>query len=181
VALDIETEDLSKDCKVTCICVWDGEEGRSWVFKPDTMAADLARARSELPGVLAASTFIYAFNGLSFDLPIMARWLGLQHLMGSWIRKLVDPLAQAKALFGTRACIKLDVWLLQNDFPTKSASGLEAVKMAQQGRWDDLVAYCMRDTELTHIIVTRSLRSSTQWEHMRYTPASRDRVFIHVK
>lgn len=195
VSLDIETTDLSRDCKVTCICVWDGAEGRSWVFRPDTMESDLALCVAELPGMLESASLIYAYNGLRFDLPILARWLNLQPLLGDWIRKLVDPLAQAstihyahvrvitelrvqaKALFGTRACIKLDNWLLQNALPTKSGSGLEAVEMAKEGRWDELAAYCMRDTELTHMITTRAIQTTAEWQHMRYAPGGRVGVF----
>lgn len=33
--------------------------------------------------------------------------------------------------------------------PTKTASGKEAVYMAEQGRWDELEQYCRQDTVLT--------------------------------
>ena len=195
MSVDIETDGVSKDCNVTCVCVWDGVAGRSWVFRPDTMESDLALCVAELPGMLESASLIYAYNGLRFDLPILARWLNLQPLLGDWIRKLVDPLAQAstihyahvrvitelrvqaKALFGTRACIKLDNWLLQNALPTKSGSGLEAVEMAKEGRWDELAAYCMRDTELTHMITTRAIQTTAEWQHMRYAPGGRVGVF----
>jgi hypothetical protein len=39
--------------------------------------------------------------------------------------------------------------LKANNLESKTGSGLEAIKMAEQGRWQELSDYCMADVELT--------------------------------
>ena len=141
-ALDIETDGLGPDCRVTCVCVWDGTRGQSWV-------GDVTRHREEIEATLGAASQIWAFNGAHFDLPVLARCLHSEH-EGAWQRKLVDPLLSARALFGTGACVKLATLLELNNLESKSASGAEAVAMAREGRWSELEAYCMQDTRLTY-------------------------------
>lgn len=139
-ALDIETDGLGPDCRVTCVCVWDGRRGWAWT-------GDVAAHRAAIEAVLGAASEIWAFNGAHFDLPVLARCLGSDQ--GPWQRKLVDPLLSARALFGTGACCKLATLLELNGLESKSASGAEAVVMAREGRWRELEDYCMQDTRLT--------------------------------
>ena len=176
IALDIET--LSLQGPITCVCIWGANGfGRSWVFRPDFFDEDFECGKREIVIALERASLIYAFAGLSFDIPMLARFLNVTELTGLWVRKLVDPLAQAKALFGTQACIKLDVWLGQNGFPQKISNGLLAVRMAEDGKWDDLVAYCMKDAELTYDVVEAARKGGVHWNHLIYSPWSCDKLF----
>jgi hypothetical protein len=100
-----------------------------------------------------------AFNGAWFDIPVLQRWLGLGHeVAGRWMAKLVDPHYAARGLLGTWACARLAVVLELNGLESKSGSGAEAARMARDGRWDELEAYCAQDAR-----VTLSLGDSMSW------------------
>ena len=132
---------------MTCVCVWDGSSGRSWTPPLD---------RDAIVETLGAASQIWTYNGAQFDLPVLARCLGVDlETHGAWQRKLVDPLHGARALLGTRACAKLSVVLELNGLESKSASGAEAVVMAREGRWRELEDYCMQDTRLTYELIAQ--------------------------
>jgi hypothetical protein len=103
---------------------------------------------------------------------MLQRCFGLSDAaIGTWMRKMVDPLYAAKGLIGTKACSKLDVILALNGLSSKTGSGLEAVKLAREGRWDELADYCLSDTKLTRELV---LCRPIFWTHdLQYAPLSR--------
>ena len=175
---------------MTCVCLYRPADGawpaieRSWTFsdpvrRPEAHAAEMLKARDEIQPLLADAPFLYAFNGAEFDLPILGRWLS--HSVGPWMAKLVDPLYAARWLMGTGACIKLDVWLTRNGMETKSASGLEAVRMAAEERFQDLADYCMRDTRLTHLMINAARAGPVPWnDRYAYHPFDANVLFTHV-
>jgi hypothetical protein len=121
---------------------------------------------------------IYAYNGADFDLPFLRRCLGLpQSRLGAWMAKLVDPLYAARNLLGSRACATLATILALNGLESKTASGAEAVRMAETGQWDRLAAYCLQDTRVTHALMQREIIYWT--EGLVYRPFHRI-VFEHA-
>jgi hypothetical protein len=147
LAVDIETTGLDPRVDdVTCACVYDAEGGvaRSFVF-----GRDGAAAREEFLGLLDAAPRLCAFNGVRFDLPFLARRWGLApERVGAWVRKLVDPFEASK--LALNRTFSLDRLLAANGLGGKTGSGLHAVTLAREGRWDELADYCMHDTRMTH-------------------------------
>ena len=91
--------------------------------------------------------------------------------------KLVDPLYAARNLLGSRACATLATILALNGLESKTASGAEAVRMAETGQWDRLAAYCLQDTRVTHALMQREIIYWT--EGLVYRPFHRI-VFEHA-
>jgi RNase_H superfamily len=177
LALDIETTGLEKDCAVTCVCVWDGGSGRTWFFRtPDEAAASGA----DIMRALDDTKYIYAYNGASFDLPVLVRccFCGDIEILGRWMLKLVDPLYAARAVWGFGQ--PLSEFLALNHMPSKTGSGAHAVELAAQGLWEDLGDYCMTDTRLTFNAIHPS-SSGALWHESgaRYNPWSADTIFTH--
>jgi hypothetical protein len=150
LAFDIETTGLDPEtCMVTCVCAYDADRGieRSFVFQRGD-----SEPAWEFLQMLDDAPLLCAFNGVRFDLPFLARRWGVpDERVGAWVRKMVDPFEACKlALNRTFSLNKL---LVANGLPVKTGSGLEAVRMAEEGRWGELAEYCMHDTKMTHAAV----------------------------
>jgi hypothetical protein len=149
LAFDIETTGLDAEtCEVTCACAYDPDRGveRSFVFSQGGDPAEFMALLDDAP-------LLCAFNGVRFDLPFLARRWGVpDEKVGSWVRKMVDPFEGCKLALGQT--FSLNRLLSENGLPVKTSSGLEAVKMAREGRWAELAEYCMHDTKMTHAAVT---------------------------
>ena len=149
LAFDIETTGLDAEtCEVTCACAYDPDRGveRSFVFSQGDSPEEFTRLLDEAP-------LLCAFNGVRFDLPFLARRWGVpDEKVGSWVRKMVDPFEGCK--LGLGQTFSLNALLEKNGLPVKTSSGLEAVRMAKEGRWAELAEYCMHDTKMTHAAVT---------------------------
>lgn len=156
VSLDIETTGLDPQCQVTCVCVWDGVRGEAWFFRdPD----EFDNSRIEILQVLDSARFIMAYNGASFDLPHLARWLGVKDI-GPWMAKLIDPHYAAYHLLPRGSTMPLRSALLLNGKEPKSGSGLEAIRWAKEGQWEKLASYCMDDARLTYDLLPQA-----NWNH----------------
>lgn len=71
--------------------------------------------------------------------------------------KMLDPFEKLKAATGI--WMKLDDLLMANSIPQKTGSGLEAIKMWEEGRRDELLAYCTYDViALARLCLLRKLR-----------------------
>lgn len=147
LAFDIETTGLGRDDRVTCVCAYDPDRGVDFrACTPDGSACeDFLRLLDEAP-------LLCAFNGVRFDLPFLARRWGLARgRVSGWVRKLIDPFESCKLSLGVT--FSLDRLLEANGIPCKTGCGLEAVRMAREGRWEELAEYCMQDTIKTHQVV----------------------------
>ena len=67
--------------------------------------------------------------------------------VGLWMAKLVDPLYVVRGVFGTQQCVKLQSVLLRNGLEGKSGSGADAVVLAREQRFQELLLYCEQDTQ----------------------------------
>ncbi len=150
LAFDIETEGLDPSVHaITCACAYDpdAEIAQTFIFaKGDS--------REEFMLLLDRAGTLCAFNGVRFDVPFMARSWGVDIArVAGWMLKLVDVYE------ATRLCIgrgfSLNALLAANGLQGKTGSGLEAVAMARDGRWDELGAYCMHDTRMTHEVTCK--------------------------
>ena len=175
VAVDIETSGLEANCSITAVALVGQEWSVCYTFGPND---DFDYHRAAIVTILNEAPLIYAFNAPDFDFPVMQRCFGLSDsTMGNWMAKLVDPLYAAKALYGTKLCAKLDLILALNGLPAKTGSGLDAVHMARDGKWQALAAYCTHDTEVTRRLIGSQIVYWT--EGMTFRPRSR-RVWANI-
>ena len=110
-----------------------------------------------IAGHLDRAPLIYTFNGVTFDIPFLQRSFAYSNQqVGSWMKKVVDPLYSARALLGMEACRKLNDILILNGLPGKTAKGSDAIGMGRE----ELVAYCAHDTRMTFDLLEMS---SVHW------------------
>lgn len=90
---------------------------------------------------------IVAYNGLDFDFHLLRKHYGnSKTARRRWMEhraKCHDPFARLRAT--TDLWFKLDVLLVANGIPAKTGTGLEAIKLWEQGRREELLAYCTQD------------------------------------
>ena len=139
---------MAKD-KVTVICTEHYESGCRKVFNFAKTATDeeSEALRRELVLELDAATALCAYNGVRFDLPFMQRALDIPlETVTLWVLKTSDILEQMR--LRDNATCKLDYLCTLNNVPSKSSSGLEAIRMAAEKRWDELEQYCANDVRI---------------------------------
>ena len=147
LAFDIETTGVRAGVdSVTCACAYDPDRGIERTF---FFGAGHPDGREEFMGLLDEAPRLCAFNGVRFDLAFLAKCWGVGGgRVGGWVRKLVDPFEASKLALGRT--FSLERLLGCNGLQGKTGSGMQAVVMAQEGRWEELGEYCMHDTRMTH-------------------------------
>ena len=153
VAFDIETLGFDpKTKRITAAAVYDGNGlSKIFVFKGEEGDAAL---RDEFLAILDSAPRLCAFNGVRFDIPYIIKHWGLDPARAhDWVRKTVDVFEASK--LGLQQTFKLSQLLSVNDMESKSGSGAEAVLLAEEGRWEELGAYCMQDTRLTYLVTAQ--------------------------
>lgn len=150
LAFDLETTGLDphKDT-ITCAAVYDPGAGLERVFffvKGD--------APEDFMALLDQATTLCAFNGASFDIPfIVASFSPPAARVAKWRLKLLDVYVACK--WGLGVTFPLQALLEQNGLAGKTGTGGDAVRLFQQGRWDELGSYCLNDTRMTHHVSSR--------------------------
>jgi hypothetical protein len=168
LAFDIETTGLDAEtCDVTCACAYDPDRGieRSFVFSQGGSPEEFVSLLDEAPRLCA-------FNGVRFDVPFLAkRWNISDEKVGQWMLKMIDPFEACKLALGQT--FSLNKLLSENGLEGKTGSGLDAVNMAKDGRWDELAEYCMHDTKVTHAAVVLPVIQIPQVVPRRFFKARR--------
>lgn len=102
---------------------------------------------------LDQADYLCGFNIKEFDIPFLQACFQITDVdrIQSWKAKSIDPFLTIKETWGIWC--SLNKLLLCNNLPAKTASGKEAIAMANDGKWDQLAAYCMDDTVLTHRLI----------------------------
>ena len=151
LTFDLETSGLdgSRD-RVTCICLYDATRGikETFVFDQPPLSEDSLCKQAQVTFRLDEAEQLCAFNGARFDIPFLAKsWkISTQHIT-EWLVKLVDIFEACK--LALNITFPLNLLLQANNLESKTGSGLEAVRLAEQGKWDELSDYCMTDVLLT--------------------------------
>ena len=155
LAFDIETTGLDPvTAQVTVVCTEDFYTG-------EKKAYEFARLRKHEPQNLPFLTAqlieafenaesLCAFNGIRFDLPFLHTALNLSvDSTGKWMAKCSDILEACRLqCFGPKHAFGLNALCGANDIMQKSSCGLQAIRMAEAGKWDDLNAYCHDDVSI---------------------------------
>lgn len=149
IALDIETTGVNiNEDTITCIALVSKEWQTCWHMGP---GYDHEGKRKTLQDCLNNAETIIVYNGALFDIPFIQKFYNFtDKQVGQWMMKLMDPFFSARVLLGRGACPKLSQVLSLNGINPKTSSGLEAVNMAKEGRWEELADYCLNDTKVTH-------------------------------
>lgn len=159
LTFDVETTGLDGYRNhVTCFCCHDSvtNEQRSFVFDQPPLSEDTLRKQAEVTFLLDTAETLCAFNGAKFDLPFMAKsWKVPDHVLGTWVAKLVDVFEASR--LSIKTTFKLNDLLAANGLSSKTGSGLEAIRLAEQGQWEELADYCMQDVLLTYAVTTKSV------------------------
>lgn len=137
--------------------------------------ADLINAGEDMDSILSSATYIVCwrdvdhgpgpfealfkamdrasiltcYNGIEFDMPVLRKYYKrslngesryLKHML-----KFHDPFTRIREVTGQWP--SLNSLLASNGLGSKSSNGLEAIKMWEEGRRDELEKYCKRDVE----------------------------------
>jgi hypothetical protein len=165
LVFDIETTGLNKSDRVTVICTEEFESGKTRVYNFGTAASDADRRAliAALESDFDAATSLCAYNGVRFDLPFMQNDLHIPaKRITEWVLKTSDILEQLRLSEG--AVCKLDHLCAINDVATKSSDGCAAVRMAREGRWEQLEKYCANDV---HILCELYRKRTLKHPHKR--------------
>jgi hypothetical protein len=155
LAFDIETTGLDPaHSVVTVVCTEDFHTGERRAYEFGRVRAcepqNEARLREELICAFDTAEALCAFNGVRFDIPFLHTALKLsQDTTASWLFKTTDILEAARlGLFGPTHTFGLNLLCQHNQVPVKSGCGLQAVKLAQEHKWEELQRYCADDVRI---------------------------------
>jgi hypothetical protein len=177
LAFDIETTGLDPaHSVVTVVCTQDyhtGERrayefGRVRACEPQGGAHAEALLRDELIQAFDAADSLCAFNGVRFDIPFLHAALRLApETTAAWLFKTTDILEAARlGLFGPAHTFGLNLLCQHNQVAVKSGSGLQAIKFAQEGRWDALLSYCADDVRILCDLYRRRLLNNPRFHRV---------------
>jgi len=163
LAFDIETQGLdARRHAVTVVSTEDFRTGarRNYEFarvrKQDP--AGLPALLDEMVQQLEEAPSLCAFNGVRFDLPFLQTAFRIDAgTVTRWVLKTTDILECSRLVHGKT--FSLNLLCETNGMPVKISSGLEAVRMAEQERWEQLREYCADDVSiLCKLYALRHLR-----------------------
>lgn len=145
LAFDLETTGLDPHTdKITCASAYDPDAGIERAFL-------LCRGDDpeEFLALLDSADRLCAFRGGGFDLPFLQHSLGVPAArVRSWRLKLHDVFEACQ--LALRVTFSLDALLAANGLEGKTGSGREAIRMAEDGHWEELAHYCLHDSRMTH-------------------------------
>jgi DNA polymerase III alpha subunit (gram-positive type) len=156
LCFDIETTglDATRD-EVTMICTEDLATGERKSYNFGVLSRQDKSADALVAQVVAdfdEADALCAFNGIRFDLPFMQQALSIHDdVITQWVLKTVDPLEYLR-LSGHRTS-SLDKICTHNNITSKSSTGLHAIEMANEERWDELEQYCQQDVTILCVLV----------------------------
>ena len=155
LAFDIETTGLDRErCEVTVVCTADFHTGERRAFgrvaAGEACGPECQKLTLELVKAFDAAQSLCAFNGVRFDVPFLYKALRLSEAtVAGWLVKTTDILEACRLeVFGPRHTFGLNLLCEHNGVRMKSGSGCEAVRMAAQGRWQELLDYCADDVRI---------------------------------
>jgi uncharacterized protein YprB with RNaseH-like and TPR domain len=126
---------------ITTLVLWPSATGRPHIFDENTL--------SDAAELLSSADCILSFNGVKFDLPI------IEGIMGEkvQIREHLDLLQLIWAATGEygshKGGYKLTECCERSLGIAKNGDGALAPALAEQGRWCELIDYCLHDVYLT--------------------------------
>jgi hypothetical protein len=159
LAFDLETTgvEINTDL-IMCAAVYDPDAGIEKYF-----IFPLGDDPEEFMKLLDQADRLCAFNGARFDIPLIEkRFQPAASRVSAWRLKLHDVYEACKLALDIT--FTLDSLLELNGIPGKTGTGLEAVQLAIDEKWEFLGDYCLNDTKKTHHVssLSRILLPKTQ-------------------
>mgnify|MGYP003656948721 FL=1 len=165
LALDIETKNMSFDIggfgnthmfQVSTVATWDGTNGTVYVDEPlDSFAKSghviksLGELKYDLDDHFQKGGLILGHNVAAFDLPILRDSMDI-YIINKYIKEkqYIDTSKLLLKGHGERFQLKNLVKCTMNDF--KLMDSADAPKLWKMGQFDEVVEYCMKDTQLVY-------------------------------
>jgi len=165
LALDIETKNMSHEIggfgnthmfQVSTVATWDGNNGTVYVDEPvDNFAKSghviksLRELKYDLDDHLQKGGVLLGHNIAAFDLPILRDSLDI-YCIRKYLseKKYIDTSKILLKEHGERFQLKNLVKCTMNDF--KLMDSADAPKLWKMGKFDEVVDYCMKDTQLVY-------------------------------
>ena len=166
LAFDIETMGFLNTKPlppITCVCLYaPGIEHKLRFFKVSD--EEFASNKKKLFELLDAAPCLAGFNAVYFDLEYIRVFFDVD--VSAWVLKCIDPFMVAKHIL--KSTCGLNFLLELNGLGAKTGSGGDAVALAEEERWPELLDYCLMDARLTYdlcalptIAFSTHLRAST--------------------
>ena len=166
LSFDIETKNLSYDIggwenthlfKVACVTTWDGNNGVIYIDeeigelkKEDNVKIkSLRELKYDLDDHFQKGGLLLGHNIAAFDLPILRDSLDI-FCITKYIKEkqYIDTSKVLLKGHGERFQLKNLVKCTMNDF--KLMDSADAPKLWKMGKYDEVVEYCMKDTQLVY-------------------------------
>jgi DNA polymerase elongation subunit (family B) len=165
MALDIETKNMSYDIggfgnthmfQVSTVATWDGSTGTVYVDEPVNSFAksghivkSLRELKYDLDEHFQKGGVLLGHNIAAFDLPILKNSMDIycikQYLED---KRYIDTSRILTKEHGERFPLSNLVKCTMNDF--KLMDSADAPKLWKMGQYDEVVEYCMKDTQLVY-------------------------------
>jgi hypothetical protein len=173
LVFDIETTGLDPTSSVvTVVCTQDYHTGEKRAYEFARVRAhepqNEEKLREELIQAFDEAETLCAFNGVRFDIPFLHTALELsQDTTTAWLFKTTDILEAARlGLFGPTHTFGLNLLCQHNQVRVKSGSGLEAIKLAHEGKFDALLSYCADDVRILCDLYRRRFLNNPRFHHV---------------
>jgi len=122
-------------------------------YETDQYTCFLEKDFGQLQNLLIDASLIIGFNHIYFDMPVLQPYLSID------VKKLpcFDIMLNIQEIIGHR--IGLNSIATATLGTGKIATGLDAIKYYNEGRWDELKKYCLKDVEVTKNIVEYGIKN----------------------
>ncbi len=165
LAIDLETKNMSYDIggfgnthmfQVSTVATWDGQNGTVYVDETvDTFAKSghtiksLSELKYDLDNHFQKGGLLLGHNIKAFDLPILRDSMDI-YCINKYIKEeqFIDTSRILLKEHGERFQLKNLVKCTMNDF--KLMDSADAPKLWKAGQYDEVVEYCMKDTQLVY-------------------------------
>ncbi len=152
IIFDIETDGIITNVNgkevfpnIYVVCIYDSETDKFSSYTKEQL--------KDLWPILESADLLIGYNNEFFDTPILNRYYsGDLSKIGS-----VDLLSEIKKSLGRR--LKLDSVAEATLGRKKTGHGLEAMEWWKQGRYDDVIKYCIEDVRITKDIYEYALKN----------------------
>ena len=165
LALDIETKNMSHEIggfgnthmfQVSTVATWDGTTGTVYVDEPvDSFAKSghivksLQQLKYDLDDHFQKGGKLLGHNIVAFDLPILRDSMDI-YCIHKYLKEAqyIDTSKDLLKEHGERFQLKNLVKCTMDDF--KLMDSADAPKLWKMGKYDEVVEYCMKDTQLVY-------------------------------
>ena len=165
LALDIETKNFAHEIggwdnthmfNVSTVCTWDGDVGTVYIdkavdglLKPNVIIKSLSQLKFDLDDHHANDGVLLGHNLVGFDLPVLKNAMDI-FCIGKYLddKAYIDTSMILNKAYGERYSLNN---LAQHTLGSeKLMDSADAPKLWKMGRYDEVVEYCLKDTQIVY-------------------------------